>query len=71
MSENSSPRYIDSKENVYTVEKAVRNQMWIVVRTNVGGNRKGVKDFQATRNRSALEEQLRAHAEQNGWGRMA
>ena len=40
-------KYKDSAGNVYGIERSFKTGLWVVIRTNAGGNRKGVKSFGA------------------------
>ena len=63
---NSGPKYKDGNGNVYRVEQA-SNRMWVVVRINPGGNRKGYKACPAMRQHEAQNRALHAHGERMGW----
>lgn len=56
----------DELGNVYSVEKAVRNGRYVVIRTNAGGNRKAAKNLPFG-NMAYVQKELDAHAKANGW----
>lgn len=60
-------KWRDENGNTYTVEKAVRNGRWIVVRTNEGGNRHGSKQFCAAGNAAVVQRLLDETAVKSGW----
>lgn len=69
--ERTGKRYCDQEGNVYSVEKAVRNGSFVVIRTNVGGNRKQAKSLDRTGNRAYVQAALDARATALGWKEVA
>lgn len=59
-------KYQDADDNVYGVEKA-SNGRYVVIRTNSGGNRKGMKNFDASFSAEVVQCGLDRYAAQNGW----
>jgi len=59
-------RYRDEDGNTYGVERA-SNGMFVVIRTNSGGNRKGVRNIRAKSDFHAQCRSLDAYAAQKGW----
>ena len=60
-------KYRDSQGNVYGIEKTVRTGHWMIIRTNEGGHRKAVKEFDATTNHTALQVTLDGSALARQW----
>ena len=60
-------KYRDKEGNVYAVEQSIKNKRWVVVRVNVGGNRKGCKQFCASGNQSIVQSLLDKASATNGW----
>ena len=60
-------KYRDEHNNVYGIEKAIRNGRWVVVRTNEGGNCHGDKHFCASGNPAIIQKLLDNAAVENGW----
>lgn len=58
--------YADSDGNTYRVEKA-SNGMFVCVRINDGGNRKGYAPIGAHKRSSVAQYSLDLHAKTNGW----
>ena len=58
--------YTDAGGNRYAVERA-SNGMWVCVRTNAGGHRKGHKTVGVAKSRERMQKVLDAYAEGNGW----
>lgn len=69
MSKEVTPvtKWRDSEGNTYAVDKAVRNGRFVVIRTNMGGHRKGAKQFSVAGNACAVQKVLNAHAKAEGW----
>lgn len=59
-------KYKDADENIYSVERSFKNGLWVVIRTNAGGNRKGVKSFGAGKP-GAMQKSFDDAAKKNGW----
>lgn len=59
--------YKDANGNLYGIERAVRNGRWVVIRTNLGGNRKAAKEFCVSADPDAVQNLLDIHAERHGW----
>ena len=59
-------KWRDEHGNVYSVEKAVRNGRFVVIRTNPGGHRKAVKRLPAG-GAAHVQRELNGHAQANGW----
>ena len=59
--------YIDADGNTYRIEQVVRNKMFICVRTNSGGNRKGWKNVGAQKSLERAQHELDVNAQRNGW----
>lgn len=58
--------YADNAGNTYRVEQA-SNKMFVCVRTNPGGNRKGYKEVGANGSLSKVQFELDTNARRNGW----
>lgn len=62
--------YIDSDGNTYRIERA-SNGMFICVRENPGGNRKGWKNVGANKSFDKAQFELDVNAQRNGWQEVA
>lgn len=60
------PAYADADGNVYRVEKAT-NGMWVCVRRNAGGNRKGFKHLDPDKRQAGAQAKLDAWASGHKW----
>lgn len=58
--------YLDNDGNTYRVERA-SNGMFICVRVNAGGNRKGFRPVGAGSKQAAARNDLDVVTEANGW----
>lgn len=58
--------FYDDDSNKYRVERA-HNGMWLVMRYNVGGNRKLFKQIQPHKHRSVAIQRLNDWAKNNNW----
>lgn len=59
-------KYKDAEENIYGAERSFKTGLWVVIRTNAGGNRKGVKSFGAGKP-GTVQKVLDDAAKKNGW----
>ena len=59
-------KWRDEHGNVYSVEKAVRNGRFVVIRTNPGGHRKAVKRLPAG-GAAHVQKVLDEYAKMCGW----
>ena len=58
--------YLDSRQNLYRVEQAT-NGACVIVRVNVGGNRKRFRELGEYDGAAEAQRDLAAYAEKNGW----
>ena len=67
MSIETARLWRDKEQNVYGVEKSARTGLWIVIRTNEGGNRKGFKQIPPENRQDRAQLALDCHAAKAGW----
>ena len=66
ITKSKAKAYADNDGNTYRIEQAT-NKMFICVRTNSGGNRKGCKNVGAHKSLNKAQFELDVNAQRNGW----
>ena len=60
-------KWRDEAGNVYTVEQSARNKLFVVIRTNPGGNRKAARAVPSVGSAAHVQKSLDEYAKMCGW----
>jgi len=67
ITKKASTNWRDENGNVYTVEQSARNKRFVVIRTNLGGNRKAARVIPAVGSAAHVQKALDEYAKACGW----